>query len=163
MHICCMLLLQFSLSNHASFRDEATLNLVSHTLKSQVPRDSRWLHHVSRVAAVYGPNASGKSALLHGMRFFTSTVRNSATTWAGDPKLPRRPFLLDAGATNRPSTFVLDFVVDDVRYEYGFSLTEHEVTEEWLRATGRRNPRCSSTGTAATSRWDAGCAVAPRS
>mgnify|MGYP001687342431 FL=1 len=41
MHICCMLLLQFSLSNHASFRDEATLNLVSHTLKSQVPRDSR--------------------------------------------------------------------------------------------------------------------------
>ena len=72
MHNCCMLLLQFSLSNHASFRDEATLNLVSHTLKSQVPRDSRWLHHVSRVAAVYGPNASGKSALLHGMRFFTS-------------------------------------------------------------------------------------------
>ena len=114
-----MLLLQFSLSNHASFRDEATLNLVSHTLKSQVPRDSHWLRYVSRVAAIYGPNASGKSALLHGMRFFTSMVRNSATTWAGDPKLPRRPFLLDVESANRPSTFVLDFVVDDVRYEYG--------------------------------------------
>ena len=135
-----MLLLQFSLSNHASFRDEATLNLVSHTLKSQVPRDSHWLRHVSRVAAIYGPNASGKSALLHGMRFFTSMVRNSATTWAGDPKLPRRPFLLDAGSTNRPSTFVLDFVVDDVRYEYGFSLTEHEVTEEWLRGYWTSKP-----------------------
>ena len=140
MHNCRMLLLQFSLSNHASFRDEATLNLVSRTLKSQVPRDSHWLRHVSRVAAIYGPNASGKSALLHGMRFFTSMVRNSATTWAGDPKLPRRPFLLDAGATNRPSTFVLDFVVDDVRYEYGFSLTEHEVTEEWLRGYWTSKP-----------------------
>lgn len=32
MHICRMLLLQFSLSNHASIRDEVTLNLVSHTL-----------------------------------------------------------------------------------------------------------------------------------
>lgn len=136
-----MLLLQFSLRNHASFRDEVTLSLVSSSLKTQVPRDSNWSEHVTKVAAIYGPNASGKSALLDGLRFVRAIVTQSATQWADRPRLPRNPFLLDRTSAREASTFVLDFVADDnVRYEYGFSLTEEAVVEEWLQGYWSAKP-----------------------
>jgi hypothetical protein len=39
-----------------------------------------------------------------------------------------------------PSTYILDLVVDDVRYEYGFSVLKGKVECEWLNAYphGRR-------------------------
>ena len=136
-----MLLLQFTLTNHGSFRDEATLNFVSSTLKTQVPRAGSWADHVAKVAAVYGPNASGKSALLDGLRFFKSMVSQSATDFAGKSKLPRTPFLLDSTSPAQPSSYVLDFVAEDgVRYEYGFRMTEAAIIEEWLQGYWTSKP-----------------------
>ena len=136
-----MMMLMFTVGNHASFRDEATLSMVSGKLRTQVPRDLDWARHVTKVAAVYGPNASGKSALLDGLRFFKSMIDNSATTLAGRPKLPRTPFLLDGTSRNRPSSYTMDFVADDgVRYEYGFSLTEDAIAEEWLQGYWTSKP-----------------------
>lgn len=141
LHTERMILLQFTLSNHGSFRDEATINFVSSALKTQVPRTGSWADHVTRVAAVYGPNASGKSALLDGLRFFKSMVTQSATAFAGTPKLPRNPFLLDGTSSAQPSSYVLDFVAEDgVRYEYGFRMTEDAIVEEWLQGYWTSKP-----------------------
>ncbi|RSM83989.1 hypothetical protein DMH04_22590 [Kibdelosporangium aridum] len=84
------------------------------------------------VAAVYGANASGKSNLIDGLRFMASAVRDSFARWDADGGVPRKPFRLDPSARNEPSTFVVELVVEDVRYTYGFIVDDTRVLEEWL-------------------------------
>ncbi|GAA3092320.1 hypothetical protein GCM10020254_41700 [Streptomyces goshikiensis] len=48
------------------------------------------------------------------------------------PPVPRRPFLLDHTSRDEVSTYAADVLLDGVRYAYGFSVTDHEIVEEWL-------------------------------
>lgn len=48
--------------------------------------------------------------------------------------MPHRPFLLDDESQFQPSSFVVDFVLNDVRYQYGVSQSTEGVHEEWLYA-----------------------------
>jgi AAA15 family ATPase/GTPase len=58
----------------------------------------------------------------------------SASLQPGKP-LPVTPFLLDEASAGEPSEFELIFLVDGVRYQYGFAATASQVTEEWLFAS----------------------------
>ncbi len=55
------------------------LPVVSPTLTGRTPADGDWRHVTTRVAAVYGANASGRSTVLDAIDFFHSAVRMSAT------------------------------------------------------------------------------------
>lgn len=135
-----MFLLQFSVENHGSFRDEASLSFVRRSLRTNVPDDEGWEPHVSTVAAIYGANASGKSLLLGALAYFQSLVRHSATSWANDKKMRRMPFRLDSQGSAKPTSLILDFVHHNARFQYGFVVSNSGVDEEWLYSypTGRR-------------------------
>ncbi|WP_433359386.1 AAA family ATPase [Actinoplanes sp. CA-142083] len=83
------------------------------------------------VIAVYGANASGKSNLLDAMRWMQTAVHDSFRVWEADSGVPRARFRLDADET-RPSVYVVDLLIDDVQWVYGFSVTSEVVQEEWL-------------------------------
>lgn len=127
-----MLLLRFRFHNHASFRDEASLSLVSDRLTTALPPNGDWLPFTQRVAAIYGANASGKTNILNALEYMQDVIRHSSTSWSSRSTLPRRSFRLDDESAKLPSTYSLDFVLDGVRYEYGFSLNRERVIEEWL-------------------------------
>ncbi|QOD43532.1 AAA family ATPase [Clavibacter zhangzhiyongii] len=127
-----MLLLRFRLSNHRSFRDEAELSFLQSRLKSARPHDGQWADYTTHVAAIYGANASGKSSVLGAMELFRNMIQNSATAWADRKKLPQTPFKLDDVSSAQPTSFVLDFAIDDLRHEYGFTFTEDAIVSEWL-------------------------------
>ncbi|MBP2323982.1 hypothetical protein JOF56_004367 [Kibdelosporangium banguiense] len=93
------------------------------------------------VAAIYGANASGKSNLLDGLEFMASAVRDSFASWPPDGGMPRRPFRLDPAAREKPSTFVVELVISDVRYTYGFVVDDHKVREEWLYSYPEKRKR----------------------
>lgn len=135
-----MYILRFTVENHGSFRNEAELSLVQRRLRTSRPLDGKWADYTSRVAALYGANASGKSQLLDGLRYFQAMVQHSATTWVERKHLPRSYFRLDKESRERPSSYVLDFVLDDTRFEYGFSVTADSIDGEWLYfyPTGRK-------------------------
>lgn len=135
-----MFILRFAFENHASFRDEADLTMVKPTLRASSPRDGTWLDYTTRVAAIYGSNASGKSTVLDALRFMRAAVSDSSTHWAKRNRLDTVPFALDEASKNLPSSYILDFVLDDIRYEYGFSLRPRRVEAEWLYSypVGRR-------------------------
>jgi AAA15 family ATPase/GTPase len=135
-----MLLLRFAFENHRSFRDESDLTLVQPRLKTARPLDGTWLGYTNRVAAIYGSNASGKSGVLEAMAFMRDVILNSAGAWSQNKRLPRIPFALDGHSRKEPSTFAVDFALADIRYEYGFSLSEESITGEWLYTypTGRK-------------------------
>jgi len=109
----------FRLGNHRSFRDEQELLLMP-----AMPGDDR---PAVPVAAIYGANASGKSNLLNGLWFLSTAVTDSLHS-----VLPADFFRLGGGAAEDPSSFVVEIVVDSVRYTYGFVIRASEVEEEWL-------------------------------
>jgi AAA15 family ATPase/GTPase len=82
-------------------------------------------------AAIYGPNASGKSNLIKAIHTIQSMVFESAKA-EKDSELPVTPFLFDEDTRKSPSSFEITFLVNDVRYQYGFKATKNKILEEWL-------------------------------
>ncbi|MEU2675274.1 ATP-binding protein [Streptomyces sp. NPDC007107] len=137
------MLLRFTVTNYASFRDETELTIIAEKHHEglavrQVPRSPQW---VLPVAGVFGPNAAGKSNLIHALSFVRASVLNSHQRWRPKGDIPRRPFLLDSEKTNEPSKFTIEFVAENIRYEFGFSCNSKEFLSEWLYAYPEGRPR----------------------
>ncbi|MGH3517465.1 MAG: AAA family ATPase [Haloechinothrix sp.] len=127
------MLRSFRLGNHCSFADEQELLLMP-----AAPGDQRT---VVPVTAIYGANASGKSNLLDGLRFMQRAVIQSFARWDADEGVTRHPFRLRTESASTPSVFVVELVVDNIPYTYGFSLNDEEILEEWLYAYPKKRPR----------------------
>lgn len=127
-----MTLLRFRLQNHKSFKDQAELSMLHSDMRSARPTEGSWQDNTYRTAGIYGPNASGKSSILDALDFMIDVVRDSATVWRNSRHLPYQPFRLDEVSRNEPSHYALDFTLDDVRYEYGFSISSRRIHSEWL-------------------------------
>ncbi len=85
---------------------------------------------VLKSIGLFGPNASGKSNIVKAIDFccrmiLGSHLHNENTVFKF------QPFKFD-GWDNKPSRFFVDFVCDNVEYEYSFSLTRTEILEESL-------------------------------
>lgn len=142
------MLLRFSLSNYRSFLDEQVFTMaaarglktrrVENTFPSGTPEKS--LPNLLRSAAIYGPNAAGKSNFVSALAFVQWMVVESGRAKPNDP-LPVEPFRLDGGAARRDSRFEIDFIEQGVRYQFGFSASEERVTSEWLIAYPKARPQ----------------------
>ena len=89
---------------------------------------------VLRVAAIYGANAAGKSNVLAALSFMCKAVAQSHRSWKPEGPVPREPFLLDPAARAVPSMFEAEFLVEGVRFRYGFEVDDERVLREWLYA-----------------------------
>ena len=133
------MLVEFSVVNFRSMRDRQTLSMIkakghereqSNTFKAQAFRE----YELLRSAALYGPNAGGKSNFLKGLQTMRAIVTESAKDMQrGDP-IPVTPFRLQNDTRKAPCEFEVTFIVDRVRYQYGFSADEERIHEEWLLA-----------------------------
>jgi AAA15 family ATPase/GTPase len=137
------MLIRFRIENYRSLRNEQELSFVASGLKDPlIPpvRRPNLRHDILQVAAIYGANASGKTSILRALSFFVNVVQNSHRVWKPDSPIPVEPFLLDGAKQVRPSSFEIDFLLDKVRYQFGFSLTARQVVKEWLYSfpSGRR-------------------------
>ena len=135
------MLIEFRVSNFRSIREEQTLSLVAsnadkHKPENVIDRDLPGMAGFSflKGAALYGPNASGKSNILNALYFLSKFVRNSATKLSPDEPTGTEPFKLDAHSAQQPSQFEVTFVAKGTRYLFGLSLTRERVTEEYLVA-----------------------------
>ncbi len=79
-------------------------------------------------AAIYGPNASGKSNVLSALSWLSDAVRESLRSW--DLLIPVEPF---AFAVEPPaSEFVFEAVIDGVRFEYLLEVDAERIHYEAL-------------------------------
>ena len=137
------MLIQFSVENYRSFREEQTLSLVASNddaHASNLIECDKGLRLV-KVASLYGANASGKSNLIRAMADMRRFVLASATKMnLGETIDFVSPFRLDATSRNEPSRFEITLLVDGVTFVYGFSATRERVHDEWLhvRPSGGR-------------------------
>ncbi|MCK9313844.1 MAG: ATP-binding protein [Methanocorpusculum sp.] len=145
------MLIQFKFKNFKSFRDDTILDL-SATKVTEHP------HHIVTIgkekilktAAIYGANASGKTNIYDALGYMSYYVTNSFnfgganTTDKPGGYEKTQPFLLDTVSKDMSSLFEVYFTLnnyDGKIYNYGFTVDEKGVFEEWLNykaETGRK-------------------------
>jgi len=136
------MLLQFSVENFLSFRQKAILDCKAGSIKEYQenifdPVLNSELNLLKSVG-VYGANSSGKSNLFKAISFMGTFVIDSFKESQSNEQIPYHPFKLSTEDKNRPSTFEVIFLIDGVRYKYGFSINNQSVESEWLFHTQKR-------------------------
>jgi uncharacterized protein len=132
------MLIGFSVGNFMSFKDAVMLNLTAANIKARDQRlDEDNVAEVSglrllKSAAIYGPNASGKSNLAAAIAFMRRFLLNSSKDTQADEPIGIEPFLLSEQTESAPSLFEIVFLLDGKRYRYGFEVTRERVVAEWL-------------------------------
>lgn len=130
------MLLEFRLKNFRSFRDEAVLSMVASSDKTLLAQNTvatgiPGVPRLARSAAIYGPNASGKTNLLRGLLMMRGMVVESAVIPPNQP-FNIQPFRLSNEASQFPCMFETTIAIDGVRYQYGFEATPTRILSEWL-------------------------------
>lgn len=126
------MLLEFTVGNYLSFKEPVTLSLEASAI-SDFPENifTKGRYRLLKSAVIYGANASGKTNLLQAISEMRNIVKTSAKMSSTDT-FSVTPFLLDTQTETLPSFFEILFLVDEVRYRYGFELTPTSVHTEWL-------------------------------
>jgi AAA15 family ATPase/GTPase len=131
------MLVEFRTKNFCSLRDEQVLSLVAS--KDKTLQDSNTqATGISAAptllcsAVIYGANASGKSSLIKALQYMRGIVTESATAIAPSQIFGVQPFRLDSNSASQPSEFEVTFLLDGVRYQYGFAITPQRIVSEHL-------------------------------
>ena len=138
--------IEFTVGNYRSFRDPVTLSMVAAKLKSKenhVDENNVFTQEgqppLLTSAAIFGPNASGKSNLIRSTGFdagFRTPISGRHANL--EAALRVDPFRLNRRTAEEPSQFEVAFILDGQRYRYGFEATVQEVIHEWLYTVPKR-------------------------
>jgi uncharacterized protein len=130
------MILEIRLSNLFSIKDEIILDLRAGKSKSKKVRDLEnnifeWRDEkVLKTIALYGANASGKSNIIKAIRACCILILQSHL-YNENVVFGFMPFKFD-GYPEKPSSFLIRFVSNEVEYEYSYSLTRLKILKESL-------------------------------
>ena len=137
------MLVEFRVKNFRSFKDEQVLSMVAAPGDDSLPENvHRGQVNLLKSAAIYGPNASGKSNLIRAMRVMQNIISDSAS-YKPNESLPVKPFALSSQCISEPSEFEVTFILNESVFQFGFSATKVKVVEEWLYETPLNRKRRS--------------------
>lgn len=130
------MLIEFSVTNFRSFRERQTLSMVAaprmwkreNVFKPESAGEK--FPDLLKVAAIYGPNASGKSNLLKALDVVGMMALREPST--RNIPLPIAPFRFDPALVNQPSVFELNFIHAGMRYQFTLSATSERIVGEKL-------------------------------
>lgn len=124
------MLIRFSVENFRSINERTELSLVAMDKNYPASRHIRGLdENLMTTVGIFGPNASGKSNILAAIQWLRMAVIRSLRAW--DEEIPVDPFLF--GSTSGEITrFDIEYVIDNVRFEYQLEVTVDEIVYEGL-------------------------------
>lgn len=128
------MLIEFKVENFLSFKNMVTLSLVAssdreHFETNTIPMDDKL--RLLKSAVLYGANASGKSNLIKAIGFMKDFILSSSKESSTD-KIPVKNFRLSTETEDKPSTFEITFMTENIRYRYGFQADNDRIYNEWL-------------------------------
>lgn len=124
------MLIRFEVSNFRSVLEPVELSMVAVDRDRAEARPAPNLgESLLPVAAIFGPNASGKSNVIAALSWLQAAVQESLRFW--DDEIPLEPFAFVDGPS-RPSEFTVEFMISNVRFEYVLQLDQRAVHYEGL-------------------------------
>ncbi len=135
------MLIQFSVTNYMSLRDETILSMdagAGSELRENLQeyRDGYLLPS----AAIYGANAAGKSNIFKAITAAIRAVRESNERQIDRPLPFISPYAFDDNHKHMPSEFDFIFISNNVKYQYGFSADYSRVYDEYLYKYSSNRP-----------------------
>lgn len=135
------MLIEFKFSNYRSFRDEAVLSMEATGLgafkNSLIPfyptgKETSKPVRLLPAAAIYGKNGGGKSNIIRAFWLAVQFIRNAQRTQHEKATIPVHPFLLDDDSQSKATEFEFTYVLDGIKYIYGFAATKDKIVKEYL-------------------------------
>jgi len=126
------MLLEFSVANFLSFKEKKTLSLEAASIsdyKENIIEEGKY--KMLRSAVLYGANSSGKSNFIKALSIMRYIIIYSSIK-SSTSEIDVTPFLLNTKTENEPSFFEILFLVDGIRYRYGFEADKKTIKAEWL-------------------------------
>ena len=138
----CAMFIEFATHNFLSFKNEIAFSmLAAKSVKegetspdgaSNVFEVEETGNKFVRIASIYGANGSGKSSLIKAMSFYRNMILGSVTNDHILSGFSQNQFRLDSESSKEPSGFQLIFIINKVKYRYGFEIFDEKVDSEWL-------------------------------
>ncbi|MBP0972376.1 MAG: AAA family ATPase, partial [Oscillospiraceae bacterium] len=132
------MLCQFTFKNYKSYKDETILDMQAVSSQgfehSLLPDGNK--QEMLPVAAIYGPNAGGKSNVLDALKCLHSLVVFPILLFRGQTTAQAVncvPFLFDEKTPDEPTEFEIFFIPDaEFEYRYQISVQKGKIVEENL-------------------------------
>lgn len=123
------MLLEFSCSNFKSIKEKVTFSAIAtDNIKNEKYLKKFDDFRVLHTSVIYGPNGAGKSNIFKGIGFMRDLVIKSRENRPGEVlKQPTHKM-----AHDKKSEFNMQFIINNIRYAYGFVLKNNLVDEEYL-------------------------------
>jgi len=127
------MLIQFNFKNFKSFKDDTSLDMTAtsiteHPYNLISSGDEKYI----KTAAIYGANASGKSSILEAFKFMQNCIIFSFNRTATTTDIPIKRFAFDSESMKENAEFEVFFKYKNNEYQYGFSLDNKKIFEEWF-------------------------------
>ena len=137
------MIVDFTLEN---FRSIKTSQLFSLYAENKPKHHSNNIHFaeqglgVLKTAAIYGPNAAGKTNLLLAFRALSTLIVESEHWKEGDSIALYQPYLLSDSCLHSDTCFEIEFIVTQTRYRYAIRFNKAEITFEKLEVFKTAKP-----------------------
>lgn len=134
------MLLNFRITNFRSINEMVELSMIPSDLKNPVNRIIKTNPNATKnkdyygltSAAIYGPNASGKSNIVMALSDFIYFVEKSTDNKPNENINFYNPFKLNRESLNEPSCFSIDLLIENVLYTYSIEVFNKVVVKESL-------------------------------
>lgn len=131
------MLIKFSVKNFKSIKEEQILDLSADSRdKTNIQEkafssEKKFIPPILKSAAIFGANASGKSNVV-------SAIQTMRDIVIGSPRVKNsggfqiKPFMLSDNSVNEPTSFCIVVLIDNIVYDYSFSINKKIVEDERL-------------------------------
>ena len=128
------MLIKFTVGNYKVFKEKSTLDLRAASISEH--SESHVFHleteKLLKSVSVFGKNAAGKSKLIDALEFMQEFVIASSKDKQANEAIKADPFRLNTATKNSPCFFEIEFLLEKIKYRYGFEVTKNQVKKEWL-------------------------------
>ncbi len=134
------MLLNFRITNFRSINEMVELSMIPSDLKNPVNRIIKTNPSATKnkdyysltSAAIYGPNASGKSNIVRALNDFRNFVKNSTDNKPNQNIDLFNPFKLNKENLYKASCFSIDLLIENVLHVYSVEVLRNEILYESL-------------------------------
>jgi len=114
----------FCVENFLSIKDRTVISFIASPLTDETSYENYFLNNKERILkgmAFYGSNATGKTNILLALETLSEIA--IGITYPNKKPLPYYPFLLCGETKRKPTSFMIEFSLDDKSSNYRYSIT----------------------------------------
>ncbi len=134
------MLLGFTFENFASFYNstEFAMTISGNDSRYKDLNTFKTRHgELLKSCLMYGANGSGKTNFINALAYMKFVVTSELDVQSRIISSPNY-FLFNSASKNKPTSFSITFIVKDILYDYGFSVLNNKIINEYLDKKDKR-------------------------